>query len=116
MAKEDEPLAPDRIEDVFRAVTEVGRGDYAVRLRDDLPEDDPFRRLFGGVNEMIEQLAAQEQRNVDYQRELEDKLSTIDAQRVAIRELSTPIMEAWEDILCLPVVGIMDSTRSAAMT
>ena len=126
MGKEDEPHAAfeaspgsragDRIEDVFRVISEVGRGDYSLRLRDDLPEHDPFHRLFAGVNEMIAALAAQEQRNIDYQRELEDKLSTIEAQRVAIRELSTPIMEVWEGILCLPVVGIMDSTRSADMT
>lgn len=49
-------------------------------------------------------------------RDLEEKLATIEQQRSAIRELSTPIMEVWEGILCLPVVGIMDATRSADMT
>jgi len=49
-------------------------------------------------------------------RELADKLATIERQRSAIRELSTPIMEVWNGILCLPIVGIMDTTRSADMT
>jgi rsbT co-antagonist protein RsbR len=49
-------------------------------------------------------------------RDLEEKLATIEEQRSAIRALSTPIMEVWEGILCLPVVGIMDATRSADMT
>jgi rsbT co-antagonist protein RsbR len=116
---EGEPVPPNveaRIDEVFRVIAEVGSGDYSVRLPAELPEGDAFFRLFHRVNEMIAALAAQEQRNVDYQRELEDKLATIDQQRAAIRELSTPIMEVWEGILCLPVVGIMDSTRSADMT
>jgi rsbT co-antagonist protein RsbR len=49
-------------------------------------------------------------------RELAEKLATIELQRSAIRELSTPIMEVWNGILCLPIVGIMDTTRSADMT
>jgi rsbT co-antagonist protein RsbR len=49
-------------------------------------------------------------------RELAEKLATIELQRSAIRELYTPIMEVWNGILCLPIVGIMDTTRSADMT
>ncbi len=33
-----------------------------------------------------------------------------------MRELSTPIIEVWAGVLCLPVVGIVDSQRSAEMT
>ena len=104
------------LSELERVVAEVERGDYTPRVRDDLPEGHPLRGLFGNVNGMLHALAAQEQRNLDYQRELEDKLATIDQQRAAIRELSTPIMEVWEGILCLPVVGLLDSTRSADMT
>ena len=116
---DDEPVRTDleeKIDQLFRVISDVGRGDYTARLAVDIPDDSAFHRLFGGVNEMIEALAAQEQRNVDYQRELEEKLATIDQQRAAIRELSTPIMEVWDGILCLPVVGVMDSSRSADMT
>lgn len=31
---------------------------------------------------------------------------------MTIRELSTPVMEVWEDVLVLPVVGIVDTRRS----
>ncbi len=37
-------------------------------------------------------------------------------QQAAIRDLSTPIIEVWGGVLCLPVVGIVDSQRSAEMT
>jgi rsbT co-antagonist protein RsbR len=49
-------------------------------------------------------------------RELAGKLATIEMQQAAIRELSTPIIEVWAGVLCLPVVGIVDSQRSAEMT
>ncbi|MFY1829296.1 STAS domain-containing protein [Myxococcus fulvus] len=49
-------------------------------------------------------------------RELEEKLSTIEKQRLAIRDLSTPIIELWEDVLTLPIVGVVDTQRSLEMT
>ena len=39
-----------------------------------------------------------------------------EARKAAIRELSTPIIEVWKGVLCLPVVGALDSTRAATMT
>ena len=30
----------------------------------------------------------------------------------AIRELSTPVMEVWDDVLALPIVGVVDTQRS----
>ncbi|MCA9656799.1 MAG: XylR N-terminal domain-containing protein [Myxococcales bacterium] len=34
-------------------------------------------------------------------------------QREAIDELSTPILEVWDDVLVLPIVGVVDRRRSA---
>jgi rsbT co-antagonist protein RsbR len=48
--------------------------------------------------------------------ELEEKLATIEHQRIAIRELSTPIIEVWESVLALPVVGELDGARAQDMT
>jgi rsbT co-antagonist protein RsbR len=47
--------------------------------------------------------------------DLEKKLETIERQQVAITELSTPIIDVWDDILTLPVVGPMDSVRATDM-
>jgi len=52
------------------------------------------------------ELAEREQEN----RELIARL------RVAVDELSTPVLEIWDDVLVLPVVGIVDTQRSARMT
>jgi rsbT co-antagonist protein RsbR len=105
-----------RVADMLRVLSAVGTGEYGDRLPTDLPANHPLAALYVGVNEMIDALALEQQRAVEYQRDLEEKLNTIELQRAAIRELSTPIMEVWEGILCLPVVGIMDSSRSADMT
>ena len=105
-----------RVDELARIVSDVARGDYSARLPTELGEGHALLRLYTGVNEMMEALSAQEQRNFDHHRQLEEKLATIDQQRDAIRELSTPVMEVWEGILCLPVVGLMDSSRSADMT
>lgn len=106
----------ERIADVLLVLAGVGSGDYAARLKSDLPSGHPMTLLYEGVNEMIESLANEQQRSAAYQKELEEKLAMIEAQREAIRELSTPIIEVWAGVLCLPVVGVMDSTRSAQMT
>ncbi|HMY16832.1 MAG TPA: STAS domain-containing protein [Polyangium sp.] len=44
-----------------------------------------------------------------------DKLEIITRLRTAVEQLSTPILELWEDVLALPVIGIVDSRRSAEM-
>jgi anti-anti-sigma regulatory factor len=54
--------------------------------------------------------------NYSLTKELEDKLAMIEAQRAAIAQLSTPIIQVWDEILCLPVVGTVDTARSAEMT
>ena len=35
--------------------------------------------------------------------------------QLTVQELSTPILELWDDVLALPVIGIVDSRRSADM-
>jgi rsbT co-antagonist protein RsbR len=106
----------ERIADILLAVADVGSGDYSTRLKTDLPEDHPLATLYEGINQMIASLGDEQRRATAYRAELEEKLATIELQRAAIRELSTPIIEVWEGVLCLPVVGVLDSSRSAEMT
>jgi rsbT co-antagonist protein RsbR len=110
-----ETQAMDRITDILVILSEVSTSAFYSRLPD-LPEDDPFRVLFLGVNEMVDTLQTAHDNSERYQRELMEKLETIEQQRAAIRELSTPVIEVWKGVLCLPVVGVMDTTRSAEMT
>jgi rsbT co-antagonist protein RsbR len=110
-------------EEILQSVTNalatlqnVGYGDYSTQLDVQVGDTSPLASLYMGINDMICSLSAEQERRQAYQAELEDKLTTIEKQRAAIRELSTPIMEVWDNVLCLPVVGIMDTARSAEMT
>lgn len=47
--------------------------------------------------------------------ELADKLTTIEEQRATLRSLSTPVVELWDDVLALPIVGVVDSRRADEM-
>ncbi len=63
-------------------------------------------------DDIAEQRAALDSTSQSVARELEQKLATIEKQAAAIRELSTPVMEIWDDVLVLPVVGVVDTKRS----
>jgi len=52
-----------------------------------------------------EQLAASE----------EAKTLLIDRLRYSIDELSNPILEVWDDVLVMPIIGVVDSRRTADM-
>ncbi|MDC0672444.1 STAS domain-containing protein [Nannocystis radixulma] len=45
--------------------------------------------------------------------ELRAKLELIERQQQVIRELSTPIIEVWDGVLTLPIVGLVDTVRTA---
>lgn len=104
------------VADALLTLSNVSLGDFDSRLDQRPGDESPVGRLFRGINEMIEALQAEEARTALYQRELEEKLAMIEQQREAIRELSTPIMEVWDGVLCLPIVGVMDTIRSDEIT
>jgi rsbT co-antagonist protein RsbR len=44
-----------------------------------------------------------------------EKAEALERLRSAVMELSTPILEVWDDVLALPVIGVLDTKRSAEM-
>jgi rsbT co-antagonist protein RsbR len=116
MIDEEDAAMRDAIADALLVLANVGYGDFEGRIQLHGDRESPLSALFAGINEMIDSLQSERQRTQAYQTELEEKLATIEQQRAAIRELSTPIIEVWDGIVCLTVVGIVDSVRSAQMT
>ena len=102
--------------DALLVLSNVGYGDYTTRLELKEGDNSPLASLYAGINDMIAALGAEQEKARTYQQELEAKLATIERQRIAIQELSTPIMEVWDGVLCVPVVGLMDTARSSEMT
>lgn len=45
--------------------------------------------------------------------ELDQKLEIIERQRFAIQELSTPVLQLWDNVLAMPIIGVVDTRRSA---
>lgn len=86
-------------------------------------EDGPVAFLEESLNVFVRELGAARAENEantarleERSRELEAKLATIDRQRDAIRELSTPVLELWDGVLTLPILGMVDTQRASEMT
>jgi rsbT co-antagonist protein RsbR len=106
----------ESVADALLVLTNVSLGDCSTQLDVDLHGSNPLSFLFAAINELISALGTEQEQSHAFRRELEEKLATVEQQRTAIRSLSTPIIEVWRGVLCLPVVGVMDTARSAEMT
>lgn len=53
--------------------------------------------------------------NVRKEKELKERLDTIQEQQHIIQSLSTPILQIWDQVLTLPLFGHVDSTRASAL-
>lgn len=45
--------------------------------------------------------------------ELRAQLELVERQRQVIQQMGTPILQVWEGVLALPMIGVIDSTRTA---
>lgn len=114
------PLTFDeRLARAERVLMRVADGDFDVRIETDRFTEDALGSLEMGINFLVVDLRSIDRANREkaealalQQRELEEKLVTIAQQAASIRELSTPIIEVWDDILALPIVGKVDTQRS----
>jgi rsbT co-antagonist protein RsbR len=102
--------------DALLALSNVTLGDNSAQLEVDVHSSNPLSFLFASINDLLVALGTEQEQSALFRMELEEKLGTVEQQRAAIRSLSTPIIEVWNGVLCLPVVGVMDTARSAEMT
>ena len=104
------------IAEFFAVLRAVDSGDLSARMQIRFAETDPMAALAETVNTTIQRLGRIREETQTYQRDIEDQLATIEKQRAAIKELSTPMIEVWGNVLCVPIVGVIDSSRAAEMT
>jgi rsbT co-antagonist protein RsbR len=52
----------------------------------------------------------------DPQRQMDDRSAQIEAQQRTIAELQTPVIQLWDRVLALPIVGSLDTARTMQMT
>jgi rsbT co-antagonist protein RsbR len=106
----------ETVVDALLILADVAQGDCSAQLDVDIQGSNPLSFLLSGINDLVYSLGTEQEQSQMFRRELEDRLATIEQQRSAIRSLSTPVIEVWRGVLCLPVVGVMDTARSAEMT
>jgi rsbT co-antagonist protein RsbR len=109
----------ERLKRAESVLAHVADGDLSVSIEATTGPDDALGSLEMGINFLIVDLRSMDQENREkaaalaaQQRELEAKLVTIEQQAASIRKLATPIVEVWDDILALPVIGMVDTQRS----
>lgn len=106
----------DTVADALLVLANVAQGDASTQIEVDMDGSNPLAFLASSINDLIIAVGTEQEQSLAFRRELGEKLATIEQQRTAIRSLSTPIIEVWRGVLCLPVVGVMDTARSAEMT
>lgn len=110
-----------RLKEIAIVINEFAEGDFD----NDVPlegKDDELDLISMGLNIMKAEVVRAEE---SYSEELlktkalasetQERLEFIEKQQEVIRQLSTPVIEIWEDVLVLPVIGIVDSQRSQQM-
>jgi len=127
MTKEDEPFVPvnaGRLARMQRAVALASEGAFASAAELLAPEvDDDFgavehtlRSFIIELKIAIEQTDAAIEELRSSKQELQGQLTTIERQRIAIRELSAPIIDVWDGVLTIPLVGVIEGARMVELT
>ena len=98
----------DALTDWFEALNAVKGGDLGARVTPGYG-DEFLDQLAVQLNETFETLQAAHEAN-ELQRQ-----QIVDQQAKIIQELSTPIIQVWDQVLALPVIGIVDSLRAQEM-
>jgi rsbT co-antagonist protein RsbR len=107
----------ERLDRVLDALARAACQDYSHRVpvSQDQTGDD-LLELEVGINFLLEDLERVSRQNKEALAEIERKNREIaDRAALALRELATPIIMVWKGVLALPVIGAVDTERSADM-
>ncbi|AUX24504.1 hypothetical protein SOCEGT47_050420 [Sorangium cellulosum] len=113
-----------RMQRVIDAIALASAGEIELALKHlESVEQDTFGVIEEALRVFLSELSEAKQKSAQAldelaasKRELETQLRTIQRQEVAIRELSVPIIDVWQGILTLPLVGLLDSMRAVEVT
>jgi len=105
----------ERLKSLLNVVQSVSSGDFSMSVKISEKEDE-FTALAIGlarmINDMIEANRVSEDRMAKLQTVVEEKERLLKT----VRELSSPVIQVWENVLVMPLVGAIDSARAARIT
>jgi rsbT co-antagonist protein RsbR len=105
----------ERIDRIVTVLAKAACQDFEHAIPIQGHEDDLFE-LEVGVNVLLEDLRSAKKRNEAAITEIEAKNREIaERSSLALRQLATPIISVWKGVLALPVIGVVDTERSADM-
>lgn len=108
---------PDAQQTVHQVFLVAGFDARLARFRGQLATDDLVQfQMTAQHLELALRFQRWSQRLVAQQDELERRLALISRQSETIRQLSTPVLEIWDRILVLPVIGELSSQRGDELT
>jgi rsbT co-antagonist protein RsbR len=100
-----------RLKSLLDVMQSVSVGDFSVKV--EIPkEEDEFTALSTElervIDDLIEANMVSEERTAKLQAVVEDKERLLKT----VRELSSPVIQVWENVLVMPLVGAIDSARA----
>jgi nitrate/nitrite transport system substrate-binding protein len=105
------PVASQRLQEILSQLAEVAGGNTDLQLA--VTSHDELGLLEQMLNEMVRNMRFAHERLAE--RALSQELlaqQVIDAQRDALRELSTPLIPISDDVVIMPLIGTIDSQRA----
>ena len=69
--------------------------------------------VFRDVTEGRHMARQLEERHLQLQASERAQTELVERLRLAVEDLSTPILEVWDDVLALPIIGVVDARRAA---
>ena len=106
-----------RIAAIEEALARAAAGDFNHEISiSPAQEPDYLSSIEYGLNLMLRDIAALHEEQLEKHRKLEKALELVRSQRAAIDELSTPVLQLWEGVLAMPIIGTVDTRRSVSIT
>jgi anti-anti-sigma regulatory factor len=96
-------------EDLTFLACAAGLASMAVANANAIEQQDAARLL---AEDRAEQAALQAREKQRALADLDQQLTIVEQQQQAILQLSTPVLQLWDDVVALPIIGVVDSRRS----
>jgi len=108
-------MSIEKIQEILEIIMRLAAGDLGARGKLSGAGDE-LEALMGGVNMLAEELEDRFHQTDALLAATKENLATISAQHETILSLSTPALAIWDDVLVLPIIGLLDRERTETLT